>query len=52
VVLGALGKREAELGGDTELTPAEKPIVRRQAMRVITQAIVIAAVGALIAYLV
>jgi len=51
VVLGALGKREAEFGGDTELTPAEKPIVRRQAIWVITQVTIIAAVATLVVYL-
>jgi hypothetical protein len=39
------------LGEDTELTPAEKPIVRKQALRVTMQATLIAAVGAVIAYL-
>jgi hypothetical protein len=39
------------LGEDTELAPSEKPIVRRQAMRVVVQATVIAVAGAAVAYL-
>ena len=46
MVLGALGQREEELGGDTRLNDAERAVVRRQAIRVAEQAALIAVVGA------
>ena len=49
--LGTLGKREPD-AGPTELSDEQRPIVRRQAARVTAQAIVIAVVFAVIAWLV
>jgi hypothetical protein len=51
VVLGALGKREEELGGDTRLNDAERATVRRQAIRVVEQAALIAVVAAGVVWL-
>jgi hypothetical protein len=50
-VLGALGKREGELGGDTRLNAADRAIVRRQAIRVAMQAALIAGIGAAVVWL-
>jgi hypothetical protein len=44
-VLGALGKREAELGGDTKFDAADRQTVRRQAMVVTAQSALIAIVA-------
>jgi hypothetical protein len=41
-VLGTLGKRERE-AGDPNLTESERPIVRRQVVRVVAQSAVVAA---------
>lgn len=49
--LGTLGKREAD-AGPTDLSDEERPIVRRQSARVTAQAIAIAVVFAMIAWLV
>jgi hypothetical protein len=49
-VLGALGKRDAEMG-ETELSVAECGAVRRQAATVVAQAALIAVVGAGVAWL-
>jgi len=43
-VLGALGKCEAEIG-ETALSDAERAVVRRQVVRVIVQATLIAVVA-------
>jgi hypothetical protein len=51
VVLGALGQRERELGGDERLNDEEREVVRRQAGRVVVQAGVIALVGAGVVWL-
>jgi hypothetical protein len=45
VVLGALGKREAELGGDTTLNASDRLAVRRQAIGVTAQSALIAIVA-------
>jgi hypothetical protein len=37
VVLGTLGRREAEQGESPDLTDRERPIVRRQVRRVVVQ---------------
>jgi hypothetical protein len=44
VVLGALGKREAEIG-ETALSEAERTVVRQQVVRVIVQATLIGVVA-------
>jgi hypothetical protein len=50
-VLGALGKRERE-AGDTQLTERERPIVRRQVVKVVVQSAAIAAVITAVLYFV
>jgi len=50
VVLGTLGRREAELGGGTRLSEPEGPVVRRQALTIVAQAVLIAVVGAAIVW--
>ncbi|HET9729458.1 MAG TPA: hypothetical protein VFR41_08570 [Acidimicrobiia bacterium] len=50
-MLGALGKREAELGGDTHLSTREKPVVWRQVLAVVAQAILVGVVGAVVVWL-
>jgi len=50
-VLGALGKRERE-AGDPDLTENEKPIVRRQVVKVALQSALIAVVATAIVYFV
>jgi len=45
VFLGALGKREAELGDDTRLSARDRVSVRRQSTRVVAQSALIAIVA-------
>ncbi|MGE5731296.1 MAG: hypothetical protein ACM37U_05100 [Gemmatimonas sp.] len=50
MVLGALGKREAELG-ETPMNAGERRTGRRQALRVVMQASLIAGAAAAVAWL-
>jgi hypothetical protein len=51
VVLATLGKRERD-AGDPNLSTAERPIVRRQALGVVGRSVLIAIAAAIFAYLV
>jgi hypothetical protein len=52
-VLAALGQCEREDGGPPrELTPAERAVVRRQAVSVVIRSLLIAALAAAIAWVV
>jgi hypothetical protein len=49
--LGALGKRDAELGGDGRLSAAEAVVVRNLARRIVAQAALIGAAAGTVAWL-
>jgi len=51
VVLGTLGKREAE-AGPTTLDERERPIVRRQVLGVMVRSVLIAVAAAAIAWII
>ncbi|HEX4681606.1 MAG TPA: hypothetical protein VH277_02790 [Gemmatimonadaceae bacterium] len=49
MLLGTLGKREVDEGGENpQLSADERPIVRRQVRRVVVQSLLIAGVVALV----